>query len=310
MIRKLCGASLAVAGVVALATGVLGGERVRLYGKTGERWIGEQVEKIEGVTMKLELLKTKVHDLDGEVSRLERGVVQRQVEVDTLASRLKDEEANVARRKKTLERAASMLEENKAFYEINGHAYTREDLEHDARGRLEQCRDAEKGLDEDRRVLTIREKTLEIARQHLERARTRRVDLSREVRSLEARIAQHKAKRALAEALESPDLSRELCTELGKVEKMTKELEDKLAVEERIVDERLAKTEARTSSIDLEQTEAPAQVETARAIREFLTAPAPKAAPATPQAPAVEAPAPAIEAPAPEPKRVLKLELH
>ncbi len=295
MLRKLFGSAIAIAGVVALTTGVVGSDKMRTYHKTGERWVSEQVDKLEGLPMKLELLRTKVSDLGEEVRRLERGVIQKRLDVDALATRVKEDEQRVERHKRALERAAALLDEGQVRYEINGHTFTRDDIERDARAKLEACRDAERSIDEQKRVLVIRERTLELSRQHLEKARVRRVEIGRELKTIEARIAQHKAKRALAEALETPDVSQEVQTELGRVEKMTKELRDKLAVEEKLIDERLAKTEAGTpGSIDYEAKPAEAaSPDTAKAIREYLS-PAPTPAPApTDKAVTPEKPAPA-----------------
>src|SRR5579871_5972110 len=288
MVFKRClGIGVATVGSLALVGSVMGGERLKLYGATGERLIQEKLERVEGLETKVELLKTEVGTLDGEVVRLDNEVTARRVELDRAHARVRDDEASIERQRKVLARAAELLDEGRQSYEICGHRYDRASVEDDARRKLDACRGAERSLAEEKRLLAIKERTLELARAHLERARNRRGELVATARAIEARMAQQEAKHALADALDAPPISAQAQSELAKAERLAKEVTEKLEIEERLLDERLAKKDGPTGTIDYEN-RAPEKAEDAsRAIKDHLagkTAPAP--APAAPAEPA------------------------
>src|SRR4051794_21903864 len=105
MIRKVVGFGLATAGSLALVGSVFGGEKLRLYGETGERIIQEKIDGACGVGTKLELLKTKVHELDSEVARLQQDTISRKVELESAAARVHEGEGSIAHQRQVLGRA-------------------------------------------------------------------------------------------------------------------------------------------------------------------------------------------------------------
>ncbi len=280
MVRKLVGFGLATVGGVVLVSSVFGSD-LKTYGRTGERIIQEKIDEATGVGTKLEVLKTRIQQLDDEIVQLRRDATKREVELESARVRVTDGEKAVERQKKVLAKAAELLDENRDFYEISGRKYARNVVEEDARAKLETCVGAEKSIADEKKICAVREKTLELARQHLDRAVKRRAELSALVRSLEARIAQQKAKRMLADALDQEPLSREVQGELAKAEKLAKEVEQKLETEDRLLDERLAKKDMATGVIEYDKpAAAPASEDTARMIRAHLAGPeAPKPAP-------------------------------
>jgi hypothetical protein len=290
MVRKLVGIGIATVGGLALMGSVLGGDRIKIYGQTGERIIQERLDDACGVATKLEVLKTRVQELDKEVVHLRQGAVSRQVDLDLARARVAECEASVERQKKVLARAAELLDENRDTYEISGRHYARAVVEDDARAKLESCSACERSLEDERKVIAVRERTLELAKAHLDRATKRRVELAQLVRTLEARVAQQQAKRALADALDTPPFSAEVQGELAKAEQLAKEVEAKLEVEDRVLDERLAKKDVSSGTIDYDGHVKAEPEDMARAIRAHLAglpAEAPKALPA-PKAPAIE----------------------
>ncbi|MEZ0229156.1 MAG: hypothetical protein ACAI25_11065 [Planctomycetota bacterium] len=270
MVRKLVGFGLATIGGCVLVGSVFGSD-VKTYGRTGGRMIQEKIDEATGVGTKLEVLKTRIHQLDDEIVQLRRDATKREFELEQARGRVTETEKAIERQKKVLSKAAELLDENRDTYEISGRKYSRQLVEEDARAKLESCVSAEKSIGDEKKITAVREKTLELARQHLDRAVKRRGELSALVRSLEARVSQQKAKRMLADALDQEPLSREVQGELAKAEKLAKEVEEKLAVEDRLLDERLAKKDVASGVIEYDKP-APAQVseDTARAIRAHL----------------------------------------
>lgn len=296
VLRKICGFGVASAGTLLLLGSVFGSDKIKLYGATGERMIQEKIDASCGVATKLELLKTKVRELDGEVARLEQDAIARKVESDGAAARVHEAETSIAHQRQVLARAAELLDRGSSTYEIAGHRYARADVEADARAKLEACQAAEKVLEDEKRIVQVKDKTLSLAQAHLERARVRRGELASAVRTLEARVAEQQAKRALAEALDAQPLSTEVQSELARAERLAKEVQTKLEVEERVLDERLARKNGPTGQIDYDPAQKPASEEISKAIRAHLAGPA---APATtePAAPAAELEKP-VETPA------------
>src|SRR2546430_12020394 len=94
-VRRVLGLGVATIGGLALAGSVLGGDRVRIYGATGGRLIEEKLESVAGTGGKLELLKTRVRELDGEVHRLRETAVAREVELDVARSRIRRQEGSI-----------------------------------------------------------------------------------------------------------------------------------------------------------------------------------------------------------------------
>jgi outer membrane murein-binding lipoprotein Lpp len=281
VVRNIMGFGLAAVGSVALVSSVFGGEKLKLYGRTGERIIEEKLDAACGVGTKLELLKTNVRELDSEVARLERDAIARRVELDAAQSRVGELESAIAHQKEILARAADLLDRNCTSYEIAGTCYPRESVEADARAKLEACRTAERVLEDEKKVVAVKARTLELARAHLERARTRRGELAQAVRSLEARIAEQQAKRALAEALDAQPLSTEVQGELAKAERLAKEVQSKLEIEERLLDERLAQKNGPTGQIEYEPSRPVETADVSRAIRAHLAGPPQTAEPRT-----------------------------
>ena len=279
MVKKMLGVGLATVGGLVLVGSVFGGE-IKTYGKTGQRILEEKIDEAAGVGAKLEVLKTRVVQLDDEVEHLRRAATSRQVELEAARGHVQEDEQAIARQRKVLTRAAELLDENRDAYQIAGRSYSRAVVEEDARAKLDSCVACERSVDDEKRIVQVREKTLELARAHLDRAVKRRTELSALVRGLEARLAQQKAKRALADALESEPLSTEVQGELAKAEKLAKEVEQKLETDDRLLDERLSRKDVPGGTIDYEKPAAPQAEDTARAIRAHLAGNA--------QAPAVE----------------------
>jgi chromosome segregation ATPase len=280
MVKKMVGIGLATVGGLALVGSVFGSE-IKTYGKTGGRIIEEKIEEAAGTGAKLEVLKTRVVQLDDEVDHLRRAATSRQVELEAARAHVQEDEKAIARQRKVLSRAAELLDENRDSYEISGRTYTRAVVEEDARAKLDACASCEKSIEEEKKIVQVREKTLELARAHLDRAVKRRTELSALVRGLEARLGQMKAKRALADALDAEPLSSEVQGELAKAEKLAKEVEQKLETDDRLLDERLARKDVQGGTIDYEKPAEPKPEDTARAIRAHLNGNAP-AAPASP----------------------------
>jgi hypothetical protein len=109
------------------------------------------------------------------------------------------------------------------------------------------------------------------------------------VRSLEARISEQQAKRALAEALDAQPISVEVQGELAKAERLAQEVQSKLEVEERVLDERLARKNGPTGQIDYEPAKKVESADVSRAIRAHL------AGPVTPATQAPERPSTPVE---------------
>src|SRR5581483_3681280 len=181
-------------------------------------------------------------------------------------------------------RAAELLDQGGASYEIAGHRYSRAEVEGDARAKLEACSSAERVLDDEKKIVGVKEKTLALATAHLERARVRRGEIAQAVKSLEARIAEQHAKRALAEALDAQPISTEVQGELAKAERLMQEVTSKLEVEERVLDERLARKNGPTGQIDYEPAKKTETADVARAIRAHLAGPS-TPAPSSPSSP-------------------------
>lgn len=297
LIRKACGFGLATIGSLALVGSVFGGEKIRLYGATGERILQEKIDGACGVGTKLELLKTKVRELDGEVARLEQDSIGRKVELDGAEARVHEGETAIAHQRQVLGRAAELLDQGAASYDIAGHRYSRADVEGDARAKLEACQGAERVLEDEKKIVQVKEKTVALAQAHLERARKRRGELASAVRTLEARVAEQQAKRALAEALDAQPLSTEVQGELARAERLAQEVTSKLEVEERVLDERLARKNGPTGQIDYDPATKPSAEEISHAIRAHLAGPV-----AAPISPATTAPATSA------PDRVVDLE--
>jgi hypothetical protein len=289
MIRKVMGVGLATAGSLALVGSVFGGDKIKLYGATGERIIQEKIDGACSVSTKLELLKTKVRELDAEVARLEQDAIARRVECDGASARVHEADVSIAHQKQILARAAELLDENQATYEIAGRRYARSDVEADARAKLDACSSAERVLEDEKKIVQVKEKTLALAQAHLERARTRRGELSQAVRSLEARISEQQAKRALAEALDAQPISVEVQGELAKAERLAKEVQTKLEVEERVLDERLAQKNGPTGQIDYEPAKKAEAQDVSHAIRAHLAGPVAPATPAKTPSPVEDA---------------------
>jgi hypothetical protein len=269
VMRKLAGFGLATAGGLILVSSVFGGD-LRTYGRTGSRMIHEKIDEATGVATKLEVLKTRIGQLDEEVVQLRRDATGRQVELDAAKGRVREAEQAIEKQKKVLARAAELLDEGRDVYEISGRRYARSVVEEDARAKLESCCAAERSLEDEKKIVLVREKTLELARQNVERATKRRTELAALVRSLEARVAQQNAKRQLADALDQEPLSAEVQGELAKAEKLAKEVSQKLDTEDKLLDERLARKDVSTGVIDYEKAPAAPSEDTARAIRAHL----------------------------------------
>ena len=278
--RRIMGIGLATAGGIMLVSSVFGGD-LGTYGRTGERLIHEKIEEAAGIGTKLEVLKTRVGQLDDEVASLRRDTARRQAELDAARARVTDAEAAIEHQKKVLSKAAELLDEGRSVYEISGRSYDRCVVEEDARAKLDACVAAEKSISDEKKIVAIREKTLDLARAHLERATKRRVELSSVVRSLEARIAQQRAKRALADALDAEPLSNEVQGELAKAEKLAREVDEKLQTEDKLLDERLARKDVAAGTIDYEKPAAEPALDVARDIREHLKVAAPAVAAST-----------------------------
>ena len=216
----------------------VGPDKLLSFASQGERLIKEKLDS-QTLEDQLEDVRDRIEGLDHELGRLKHDVIERRVEIDTLSMQIGNREGELSRLQRNLEKAREYLAEDRATYRLSGITYSLAEIEADAELKFQEYRTKEEALANLSQTLEIKKHALKVSNENVHRAQALRSDLDGKTRLLAAELQRFRAKEVYAESVDQGVRTEELKTELGKAQQALRDFEKKLAVEDRMLQERM-----------------------------------------------------------------------
>jgi chromosome segregation ATPase len=221
------------------AVALMNWDSFKLFADTGKRIIEKKINEAQSMETKLNLLETKIQGLDEEILELKTEVVRRKVDVEYMERILTEKELAQANLKDSLESASALLERKRDHYMIGHRRYSFEDVARDAEEKMKLYKIQEETLNNLKRTLDTKQKTLAIAEQNVAKGEGIKAELNAKINFLSAQVERYKAKEVYAETVKTDDPTVEFKTLIGQTQKMLSDFETQLKVKDRLLDERI-----------------------------------------------------------------------
>lgn len=221
------------------AVAVLNWDELKVFAHTGKKMIEEKIDEAASMETKLSILETRIDGLDREIYDLKTEVVRRKVDVEYMDKIVGEKQNSLIDLKDALERASTLLEEKREYYVIGGRKYSHDEVARDAAEKLKLYKVQEETLENLRRTLDTKRKTLTLAEGNVAKGQSVKAELNAKVKFLKAQVERYKAKEIYAETVNIDDTSAEFKTLIGQTQKMLAEFEKQLEVKGRLLEERI-----------------------------------------------------------------------
>lgn len=237
---------------------LVGPDRVKMYFENGKDSVLSAIDSAQGMETKLDLIRSQIRGLDGEIKDLKEEAIRRKVEVDRMGADVAERESELTRQERVLSKASGMLADGNDFYLIGGMRYSRATVEQDARDKLAMFQVQSDTLNSLRETMETKQNALSLAEQNVGRAAALRTELEGKIGLLEARLQkfraqQHFAATASGEVIDTDELD----SDLARAREMISEFEEDLEVKAMLLQEQLnSGAEQPEQGIDYEAAEA------------------------------------------------------
>lgn len=218
---------------------LVGSDRLKAYVEDGKDTVLGALDEARGMESKLDLIRSQIRGLDGEVRDFKEDAIRGKVEVDSLRQDIAQREDELARKARVLETARALLAEGRNSYSIGRVSYSRDAIESDAAEKLALFNVQAETLNSLRETLATKENALSIAEQNVGRAAALRVELDSKVGLLEAKLQKFRAKQHFAATAGDLIDTDELDSDLARAREMIADFEQDLEVKARMLEEQL-----------------------------------------------------------------------
>ena len=226
MFKKIIISGAALALVAFL---VFGGSAVARLSQ-GVSWVRTQVQESVPVEYELERARSMIDEMAPEIRECRRVIAEKQVELKYLDRELGSLESRYQNSREKLSLQSVALQENRASYHFLGRKVSRKEMQRDAGRRFERVKSAKAILEskyERRQALT---QALDSAKTTLAELETQQMRLKVECDTLEAKLRESEAKKAVTLNLDV-DKSR-----LAKVKNILDDVQRRLDVELQLIE--------------------------------------------------------------------------
>lgn len=225
MFKKLAvGAALLVVGA-----GLLFGTRATTYVQTAWNRVTGAVQDAVPVEFELDRARQMLENAGPAIEKQQRLVVEQEVKLERMAEEIAKLEDNLDTEKLAVLKLRDQLGKKLASYEIAGRSYSQDDLRAELNHRFETFKRNEELLDTRQEEYQARADRLIAAKDKVQAMVRDQDSLALQIEKLEAKLEAIKAKKVRDE-LKIDD------SEIGEIRQVLERLEDKLEVEERIVE--------------------------------------------------------------------------
>jgi peptidoglycan hydrolase CwlO-like protein len=216
-----------------------GADEVMDWFKDQKQVVEHKISEMKGMPAELRRIERRVDDLDQEIRRLKEDQFSQEHAVKKTEQDLKDRGNTMKILKSNLEKAQNLLSNDAEYFRIGPATYSRQEVESDVAEKIRLFRVQEETLAHLRQTYVTHQNAIAMAAENVQRGETLRTELQSKVRLLHAKLEKYKARQIYAETIALDFDAQEFNTEIGETRKMFAEFEEKLAVKNRVLDERL-----------------------------------------------------------------------
>lgn len=226
MIRKL------LFGVVGLAViaGLAIGTGAKSYVCTSADWVKESVKSTVPIEFEIERARKMVKDIVPEIRANMHRIAKEEVALGRLEEQIAQQEQQLDKDQAAVMRLRNDLATGEATFTYASHTYTAEQVREDLSRRFVRYKTKDATVENMQKIFEARSRGLDEARNRLDAMLASKRRLELEVEQLESRLKRLEASQAASEY--SFDDSH-----LGRVKELVSELESRLEVEERLIEE-------------------------------------------------------------------------
>jgi hypothetical protein len=211
-----------------LLGGMLFGKDIISYARSSAKGVRTAVKDSVPIEFELRRARDLLEEIIPEMQTNIRVIAQEEVEVAALKGEIAKAKEGMTDEQSKIKTLRVALEQPRAQYAFAGRNYTHDDVKRDLAGRFERFKESEAVLASKVRVLESRERSLEAARQMLDKT-------SGEKRILENRIEALAAQYRLVKAASIGSKIEVDNSKLAQTEKLIAQIQKRLDVAERVL---------------------------------------------------------------------------
>jgi len=221
---------LGVMGTVGLGLvgGLLFGKDIISYAKSSAKGVRTAVKDSVPIEFELRRARDLLEEIIPEMQANIRVIAQEEVEVAALKGEIAKHREGLGGEQSKIKTLRVALEQPRAQYAFAGRNYSHDDVKRDLAGRFERFKESEIVLVSKARVLESRERSLDAARQMLEKT-------SSEKRILESRVEALASQYRLVRAAATGSKIQVDNSKLAQTEKLIAQIQKRLDVAERVL---------------------------------------------------------------------------
>jgi len=208
--------------------GVVFGTELGSYIRSSTRCMSSAVRDNVPIEFELRRARDMLDDIIPEMQASIRSIAEQEVEIASLKAEIADNDKAVAEAKGKVAKVRDCLATPGSQFSIGQVVYSRDELKEDLARRFERTKEAEMALSGKRRLLSNREKSLQVGMQMFDRTRNARAELESKISALES---QHKMVQ-MASVGSGVQIDH---SKLAQTEKLITDIKKQLDVAERVL---------------------------------------------------------------------------
>ena len=197
--------------------------------KVGGNKVSEYVQNQVPISAKIELLEQKLKELGPKIEDGKRIVAKQEIRVKKLDGEIHEKMAALDKQWETIVALREDVAKDEPQYVYAGQTYTKDEVQKDLEKKYDRYKAAEDGLNQQKELLTVRNRFLKANQQSLASLEDSQAKLNIMIEKLRARQETVKAKQI--ENMQTVDNSA-----TGDINKLYEEIDEQLSVEERLIE--------------------------------------------------------------------------
>lgn len=175
----LIGGGIVLVGALIIGTGAVS------YVRTAAGYVKESVKDSIPVKFQIDRARQMIRDLEPTVKEHLHKIAKEEVQLERLSRQIKESQKLAHTEQATILRFKDDLESKNHVFRYVGRSYSRKEVETDLTSRFKRYKTSQATLENLQKIETIRKKSLEIAREKLEKLLAMRSELLLNIESLE-----------------------------------------------------------------------------------------------------------------------------